>query len=44
MKTAFAAGMFPVGALWGFRDKNELEESGAKAVINYPLELLEYFD
>ena len=44
MKTAFAAGMFPVGALWGFRDKNELEESGAKAVINHPLELLEYFD
>ncbi|MEE9502107.1 MAG: HAD hydrolase-like protein, partial [Candidatus Aminicenantaceae bacterium] len=44
MKTAFAAGMFPVGALWGFRDKNELEENGAKAVINHPLELLEYFD
>lgn len=44
MKTALAAGMFPVGALWGFRNKNELEESGAKAVIDHPLELLEYFD
>jgi phosphoglycolate phosphatase len=44
MKTALAAGMFPVGALWGFRSKNELEESGAKAVINSPLELLVYFD
>ena len=44
MKTAVAAGMFPVGALWGFRSQNELEESGAKAVISHPLDLLEYFD
>jgi len=44
MKTAVAAGMFPVGALWGFRSKNELEESGAEAVISHPLDLLEYFD
>jgi phosphoglycolate phosphatase len=44
MKTAVAAGMFPVGALWGFRTKAELEESGARAVIGHPLELLEYFD
>jgi phosphoglycolate phosphatase len=44
MKTALAAGMFPVGALWGFRNKSELEESGAKAVISHPLELLKYFD
>lgn len=43
MKTAVGAGMYPVGALWGFRSKNELEESGAKAVISHPLELLEYF-
>jgi phosphoglycolate phosphatase len=43
METALAADMFPVGALWGFRDKNELEESGAKAVISHPLDLLEYF-
>ncbi len=43
MKTAVAAGMFPVGALWGFRSKTELEESGARAVIIHPLELLEYF-
>jgi len=44
MKTAVAAAMFPVGALWGFRSRSELEESGAKAVLNHPLELLEYFD
>jgi phosphoglycolate phosphatase len=44
MKTAVAAGMFPVGALWGFRSKSELEESGARAVIGSPIELLKYFD
>jgi phosphoglycolate phosphatase len=40
MQTALAAGMFPVGALWGFREKEELLQSGAKAVIAQPLELL----
>lgn len=44
MKTAVAANMYPVGALWGFRNKGELEESGAKAVISHPLELLDSFD
>ncbi len=44
MKTALAAGMLPVGALWGFRKRIELEESGAGAVIGHPLELLEYFN
>jgi phosphoglycolate phosphatase len=43
MTTAVAAGMFPVGALWGFRDKDELLASGARAVIAHPLELLFYF-
>lgn len=40
MRTAAAAGMTPIGALWGFRSKAELEESGAHAVINHPLDLL----
>ena len=40
MQTALAAGMFPVGALWGFREKEELLQSGAKAIIAQPLELL----
>jgi phosphoglycolate phosphatase len=44
MKTALAAGMLPVGALWGFRKRIELEDSGAEAVIGHPLELLEYFN
>jgi phosphoglycolate phosphatase len=40
MKTAVAAGMFPAGALWGFRTREELMASGAAAVIQHPEELL----
>lgn len=42
MKTGKNAGFFTVGALWGFRDRQELEEGGADAVISHPLELLRY--
>lgn len=41
MMTASDAGMFAVGALWGFRTKDELLASGARAVISHPPELLE---
>jgi len=44
MQTAVAAGMFPVGALWGFRTAEELLASGAKALIQKPLELLCFFE
>lgn len=44
MKTANAAGMFPVGALWGFRSREELIENGAKVVVETPLEVLRLFD
>ena len=40
MKTAVAAGFYPVGAGWGFRPKQELLENGAKIVIEHPLELI----
>jgi phosphoglycolate phosphatase len=40
MQTAVSAGMFPVGALWGFRTREELLENGAKALIHHPRELL----
>ena len=43
MMTAVAAGMFPVGALWGFRSEEELRESGASKVIAHPSELLPFF-
>ena len=41
MQTAVAAGMFPVGALWGFRTAEELRASGAQRLILRPAELLE---
>jgi len=43
MRTAAAAGMFPVGVLWGFRTRKELEENGAKLLIDHPRRLLELF-
>ena len=39
MQAAVAAGMLPVGALWGFRDRDELVRSGARHVIGRPAEL-----
>ena len=41
METARAAGMYPVGVLWGFRTSDELTSSGARALISNPAELLE---
>ena len=41
MATAVAAGMFPVGALWGFRTEKELRESGARALAARPQEILD---
>jgi phosphoglycolate phosphatase len=36
MRTAVAAGMFPVGALWGFRTAEELLASGARVLVAKP--------
>jgi phosphoglycolate phosphatase len=44
MQTAVAAGMFPVGALWGFRTGEELTAHGARVLLQAPLELLEILD
>ncbi len=40
MKTAVAAGMVPVGVLWGFRPEQELREGGAHVCIKRPQEIL----
>lgn len=40
METGKAAGMFTVGALWGFRDRNELESNGADIIAETPTEIL----
>ena len=42
MNTANSAGMYPVGALWGFRSAKELLAAGAKTLIAYPEELLHF--
>ena len=42
MNTANRAGMFAVGVTWGFRTPEELRESGAKVLIDHPMEILEH--
>ena len=44
METALAAHMFPVGVLWGFRSRQELEDSGAQALLTHPLDIFEVVD
>ena len=44
LKTSFAAGMSPVGVLWGFRSAEELKESGAKVLIKRPLDAIALLD
>jgi phosphoglycolate phosphatase len=39
MRTAAASGCVPVGVLWGFRDRAELEENGARLLAATPAEL-----
>ena len=41
MQTAVAAGMFPVGVLWGFRDAEELTRDGARHLVARPAELID---
>ncbi len=41
METARAAGMFAVGATWGFRPESELRAHGAHAIVHHPEDVLE---
>ena len=41
MRTALSAGMYAVGALWGFRKAEELVEGGARVLIPRPGALLD---
>ena len=43
MLTAENAGMYAVGALWGFRTREELEKHGAKLLISDPSGFLDLF-
>ena len=40
MQTANAAGMYAVGATWGFRPAGELADNGARVLIDHPTDLL----
>jgi phosphoglycolate phosphatase len=40
MQTAINASMVPAGVLWGFRDKKELLENGARYILDKPLDIL----
>jgi phosphoglycolate phosphatase len=44
METARIAGMRPIGALWGFRSREELVGAGAEIVIARPGELLDHLE
>jgi len=44
MQTAVGAGMFPVGATWGYHTAEELQASGARVLIERPLEVLGLLD
>ena len=43
-KNGVNCGAVPVGALWGFRKKDELIDNGAKYTVNSPLELLDIIE
>ncbi len=42
MVSAKNAGMFAAGALWGFRDREELEECGSQLLVADPMELVDF--
>jgi phosphoglycolate phosphatase len=42
MQTATAAGMIPVGVLWGFRTQEELRNSGAAILLAHPKQLMNH--
>jgi phosphoglycolate phosphatase len=42
MRTGNEAGMKTLGVLWGFRQRQELEASGAGTIITHPSEIVEF--
>ena len=42
IETAINAGLKSIGCLWGFRDREILEEAGADYLVSKPAEILEY--
>ena len=44
MQTGKNAGVYSVGVSWGFRQKDELWQNGADAVIDYPDEIFAFLE
>lgn len=44
MQTANNASMWPVGVLWGFRPRQELQANGARLLVEKPSQLLDFLD
>lgn len=44
MQTAVAAGMTPLGVLWGFRSRKELLDAGAAALASVPRDIVSFLD
>ena len=44
MQTAEAAGMYGIGALWGFRSAEELIAGGARILLRNPLDLMPWLE
>lgn len=40
MQTGRNAGMYTIGVLWGFRDREELEKAGADIIVSSPADIL----
>lgn len=41
MKTGKGADLYTIGVLWGFRDREELENGGADEIISHPSEIID---
>ena len=44
MEGAKATGVHGIGALWGFGDREELNEAGAEFIAEHPLDILRYVE
>lgn len=44
MQTALNSGIDPVGVTWGFRTQKELEENGARYIVEHPREIIRLLD
>ena len=44
MQTGKAAGMYTVGVLWGYREKEELLKNGADALVESPEDILDLYE